>query len=234
MHNPEFTQVELYQAYIDYEDLMDLLEEMIASVARDVLGKTLIVYQGQEIDLTPPWRRVPLLEAIHEANGIDVERYPDAESLSQAIRDLGRQVEPGLTWSKLVDKLLSDDVEPTLIQPTFLTDYPLELSPLAKRRPDQPHLVERFEGFMAGFELCNAFSELNDPLDQEERFLAQGRDYEAGDEEAHPMDTDWLNALMYGMPPAGGLGLGLDRLVMLLTNQTTIREVLLFPHMRQV
>jgi len=234
VHNPEFTQIELYQAYVDYNYLMALFEQMIAYIARETLGETRIVYQGQEIDLTPPWQRVPLLEAIQEASGIRVEDYPDAESLQAAVRGLGSEVEAGLTWGKLVDKLLSDYVEPKLIQPTFLTDYPLELSPLAKRSPDRPHLVERFEGFVVGFELCNAFSELNDPLDQEERFLLQGRDYDAGDEEAHPMDQDWLNALMYGMPPAGGLGMGVDRLVMLLTDQAAIREVILFPHMRQM
>jgi lysyl-tRNA synthetase class 2 len=192
-----------------------------------------IVYRGHEIDLAPPWKRVPLLQAIQEASGIDVEKHRDVDSLFAAIRAIDKEVEPKPSWGKLVDVLLSKYVEPALIQPTFLTDYPLELSPLAKRRPDRPDLVERFEGFVAGWELCNAFSEINDPLDQEERFLAQGRDFEAGDEEAHPMDRDYLNALMYGMPPAGGLGMGVDRLVMLLTDQATIREVLLFPHMRQ-
>ncbi|MBN1484615.1 MAG: lysine--tRNA ligase [Chloroflexia bacterium] len=232
VHNPEFTQLELYQAYVDYNELMGLFEQMVCAVAQEVLGGLRIVYQGQEIDLAPPWPRVPLLQAIQEASGIDVEAHPDAAGLGAVMRERGVQFEPGQTWAKLVDKLLSEYVEPKLVQPTFLTDYPVELSPLAKRRPDRPHLVERFECFAVGFELCNAFSELNDPLDQEERFLAQGRDYEAGDEEAHPMDTDWLNALMYGMPPAGGLGMGVDRLVMLLTDQTNIREVILFPPMR--
>jgi len=232
VHNPEFTQLELYQAYADYQEVMRLTEEMVAFVAREVAGSTRIVYQGQEIDLTPPWRRIPLLEAIREATGIDVEALPDPEALRAAARSLGATVEPTAGRGKVVDLLLSNYVEPTLLQPTFLYDYPLELSPLAKRRPDRPDLVERFEGFVAGMELCNAFSELNDPLDQEERFLAQGRAREGGDAEAHPMDQDYLNALMYGLPPTGGLGVGIDRLVMLLTDQTTIREVILFPHLR--
>lgn len=232
VHNPEFTQLELYQAYADYQEMMRLMEEMVAFVARELTGGTRIVYQGREIDLTPPWRRVPLLEAIREATGIDVEAYPDLESLRAAARSLGAMVETATTRGKVVDVLLSNYVEPTLIQPAFLYDYPLELSPLAKRRPDRPDLVERFEGFAGGMELCNAFSELNDPMDQEERFLAQGRAREAGDEEAHPMDRDYLNALMYGLPPTGGLGVGIDRLAMLFTDQTTIREVILFPHLR--
>ncbi len=232
VHNPEFTQLELYQAYADYRDVMRLMEEMVAFVSRELTGDTRIVYQGQEIDLTPPWRRIPLLEAIREVTGIDVEAYPDAEGLRAAARSLGAMVEPMATRGKVVELLLSNYVEPALIQPIFLYDYPLELSPLAKRRPDRPDLVERFEGFVGGMELCNAFSELNDPMDQEERFLAQGRARERGDEEAHPMDRDYLNALMYGLPPTGGLGVGIDRLAMLFTDQTTIREVILFPHLR--
>jgi lysyl-tRNA synthetase class 2 len=231
-HNPEFTQMELYQAYADYHGMMDLFEEMAAAVAREVLGRTRIVYQGHEIELAPPWPRVPLLEAIREATGIDVEASRTTAELYAAIRARGGEVDPQASWSKLVDYLLSSYIEPTLIQPTFLFDYPLELSPLSKRRPDRPGLVERFEGFAGGMELCNAFSELNDPLDQEERFLDQGRAYAAGDAEAHPMDEDFLNALRYGMPPTGGLGMGVDRLTMLLTDQATIREVILFPHMR--
>ncbi len=234
VHNPEFTMLEWYQAYADYHDTMQMFEEMIAYVACEVTGSTRIVYQGQEIDLAPPWPRIPLLQAIHEASGIDVEAYPNAESLHAAIRAIGSDVGTRTTRGKLVDYLLSSYVEPALIQPTFLVDYPLELSPLSKRRSDRPDFVERFEGFVAGWELCNAFSELNDPLDQEERFLAMGKAYADGDAEAHPMDQDFVNALMYGMPPTGGLGMGLDRLVMLLTDQATIREVILFPHMRQM
>ena len=233
VHNPEFTQLEFYQAYSDYEGMMSLYEEMVAYVAREVVGSDCIVFQGQEINLSPPWRRIPLLEAIRQATGIDVAEHHDRDRLYAAIRARYGEVEPQATWAKLVDFLLSTYVEPALIEPTFLYDYPLELSPLAKRRPDKPELVERFEGFAAGAEICNAFSELNDPLDQLERFLSQGRAMESGDAEAHPMDQDFLNALMYGMPPAGGLGTGVDRLTMLLTDQRTIREVLLFPHMRQ-
>jgi len=233
VHNPEFTQLELYQAYTDYHGMMELFEDMIVTVARELLGTCRILYQGQEIDLTPPWRRIPLFQAIKERTGIDVEAHPDRQTLYMAIRARGGEPDPNAPWGKLVDYLLSTYVEPSLIQPTFLIDYPLELSPLSKRRPDRPDLVERFEGFIAGMEVCNAFSELNDPLDQEERFLSQGRALEAGDLEAHPMDVDFIRALMYGMPPAGGLGTGVDRLAMLFTDQTTIREVILFPHLRQ-
>lgn len=232
VHSPEFAMMEMYQAYADYEEMMRIFEEMVASIACEVTGGTRVVYQGQEIDLTPPWRRVPLLEAIREASGIDVEAHRDAAALYQAIRARGGEVDADAPWPKLVDYLLSTYVEPAIVQPVFLYDYPVELSPLSKRRPDRPDLVERFEGFAVGMELCNAFSELNDPLDQEERFLAQGRAYAAGDEEAHPLDEDYINAQMYGMPPTGGLGTGIDRLVMLLTDQTAIREVILFPHMR--
>ncbi len=234
VHSPEFAMMEMYQAYADYGEMMRIFEEMVAHIARQVVGSTRLVYQGQEIELAPPWKRVPLLEAIREASGIDVEAHREADDLYQAIRARGGEVAPTATWAKMVDYLLSTYVEPAVVQPVFLYDYPVELSPLSKRRPDRPEIVERFEGFCAGMELCNAFSELNDPLDQEERFLAQGRAYAAGDAEAHPMDEDYLNAQLYGMPPTGGLGAGIDRLVMLLTDQTAIREVILFPHLRQV
>jgi lysyl-tRNA synthetase class 2 len=233
-HNPEFTMMEMYQAYADYQEMMRIFEELVAYVAQEVVGSTRVVYQGQAIELAPPWPRVPLLEAIHQATGIDVQAHREKAGLYQAIRARGGEVNPQATWAKMVDYLLATYVEPSIVQPTFLYDYPVELSPLSKRRPDCPEVVERFEGFAAGMELCNAFTELNDPLDQEERFLAQGRAHEAGDQEAHPMDADYLNAQMYGMPPTGGLGAGIDRLTMLLTDQTAIREVILFPHMRQV
>jgi lysyl-tRNA synthetase class 2 len=231
-HNPEFTQLEFYQAYADYNDVMKVAEEMVSYVAQEVLGTTRITYQGNEIDLVPPWQRRSLRQAIKEETGIDYEDYPDAQSLYQAIRAIGGNVEPKATRGKLIDALLSNYVEPKLIQPTFLIDYPLEVSPLAKRKPGYPETVERFEGFVGGMEICNAFTELNDPLDQEERFLAQGRAYEAGDEEAHQMDEDFLIALSYGMPPTGGFGMGIDRLTMLLTDRASIREVILFPHLR--
>ena len=231
-HNPEFTQLEFYQAYADYNDVMEMAEQMVAYVAQEVLGTTRITYQGNEIDLSPPWRRRSLREAIEEESGIDYEKYPDAQSLYQAIKAIGGNVEPKDNRGKLIDALLSNYVEPKLIQPTFLIDYPVEISPLAKRKPGHPDTVERFEGFVGGMEICNAFTELNDPLDQEERFLAQRRAYEAGDQEAHQMDRDWLTALSYGMPPTGGFGMGIDRLTMLLTDQVSIREVILFPHLR--
>ena len=231
-HNPEFTQLEFYQAYADYNDVMEMAEQMVAYVAQEVLGTTRITYQGNEIDLSPPWRRRSLREAIKEESGIDYEEYPDGQSLYQAIKAMGGNVGPKENRGKLIDALLSNYVEPKLIQPTFLIDYPVEISPLAKRKPGQPDTVERFEGFVGGMEICNAFTELNDPLDQEERFLAQRRAYEAGDQEAHQMDRDWLTALSYGMPPTGGFGMGIDRLTMLLTDQVSIREVILFPHLR--
>lgn len=231
-HNPEFTQLEFYQAYADYNDVMKMAEEMVSNVAQEVLDTTCITYQGNEIDLAPPWLRRSLRQAIKEESGIDYEDYPDAQSLYQAIRAIGGNVEPKATRGKLIDALLSNYVEPRLIQPTFLVDYPVEVSPLAKRKPGHSEVVERFEGFVGGMEICNAFTELNDPLDQEERFLAQGRAYEAGDEEAHQMDEDWLTALSYAMPPTGGFGMGIDRLTMLLTDQVSIREVILFPHLR--
>lgn len=231
-HNPEFTQLEFYEAYADYHSVMETTEQMIAHVAQRVLGTLQITYQGQTIDLTPPWRRVSLREAIREATGIDYEEHPTAASLLQAIQAIGGRAEPKDNRGKLIDYLIGAYVEPDLIQPTFLTDYPVEMSPLAKKKPDDPNTVERFEGFVGGMELCNAFTELNDPLDQEERFLEQGRAHEAGDEEAHQMDEDYLNALSYGMPPTGGFGMGIDRLTMLLTDQSSIREVILFPHLR--
>jgi lysyl-tRNA synthetase class 2 len=231
-HNPEFTQLEFYQAYADYNDVMRMTEEMIAYVAQKVLGTLRITYGEHEIDLTPPWRRRELRQAIIEETGIDIEAYPDAPSLYQAIRAIGGNVEPKATRGKLIDALISNYLEPKLIQPTFLIDYPVEISPLAKRKPGSDRLVERFEGFIGGMEICNAFTELNDPDDQEQRFLEQGRAYDAGDEEAHRMDEDFLTALSYGMPPTGGFGMGIDRLTMLLTNRDSIREVILFPHLR--
>lgn len=232
-HNPEFTMLEFYAAYFDYWALMDLVEEMVSTVAQEVLGTTTITYQGHTIDLSPPWRRVSLREAIIEASGIDYTQHPTAEALAKALRAIGQEPEPGTSWGKLIDnELLGDLVEPNLIQPTFLYDYPREISPLAKAKPDDPTHVERFELFIGGMEVGNAFTELNDPLDQEQRFLEMGRLYAADDEEAHPMDEDYIRAMMYGMPPNGGVGLGVDRLVMLFTDRPSIREVILFPHLR--
>ncbi len=231
-HNPEFTQLEFYAAYMDYRDVMALAEQMIAYVAEQVLGGTQIIYQGHTIDLTPPWRRVSLREAVIEATGIDYTLYPTAEALYAAIRARGLPAKEGATWGYLVDKSLLSEVEPSLIQPTFVYDYPRDISPLAKAKPGDPTHVERFEFFIGGMECGNAFSELNDPLDQEQRFLEMGRLYAAEDEEAHPMDEDYLRAMRYGMPPCGGFGTGVDRLVMLLTDTGSIRDVLLFPHLR--
>ena len=231
-HNPEFTQLEFYEAYTDYHGVMRRTEEMMVFVAERVLGGLQFQWQEHTIDLTPPWPRIPLRQAILEYSGIDYEAYPDADSLRAVMRERGIEAASDASRGKLIDKLLSHFVEPNLIQPTFLIDYPLDISPLAKRTPGTADMVERFEGFMGGMEICNAFSELNDPLDQMERFLAQGRALDAGDKEAHPVDEDYVNALMYGMPPAGGFGMGIDRLTMLFTNKDNIREVILFPHLR--
>ncbi len=231
-HNPEFTQLEFYAAYWDYNEVMDFTETMISTVATEVTGSPVIPYQGHEIDLSPPWERISLRRAIHQACGIDYTEHSDAESLAAAMKALGHQPSPKSSWGKLVDSLLSTHVEPETIQPTFILDYPRDISPLAKAKPDDPSHVERFEFFIGGLEMGNAFTEINDPLDQEQRFLEMGRLYDADDEEAHPMDEDYLRAMRYGMPPNGGFGTGIDRLVMLLTDQSSIREVLLFPHLR--
>mgnify|MGYP001035193122 CR=1 FL=1 len=231
-HNPEFTQLEFYWAYADYEKVMALVEEMITYVAQTVLGTTRFTYQGHEIELSPPWRRVTLREVIREHSGIDYVQHPTAEALTAALRERGYEPPPKSTWGKLVDYLLGSQVEPHLIQPTFVLDYPRDISPLAKKKPDDPTHVERFELFIGGMELGNAFTELNDPLDQEQRFLEIGQLYAPEDEEAHPLDEDYLLAQRYGMPPNGGFGMGIDRFTMLLTDQPSIRDVILFPHLR--
>ncbi len=231
-HNPEFTQLELYRAYTDLYGMMETAEQLISSAAQEVLGTMQLPYQGETIDLTPPWRRVALRDLILEGTGIDYRRFPDAESLRAEMRRRGYEAADEATWGHLVDNLLSE-VEPTLIQPTFVYDYPVEISPLAKQKADDPTHVERFELFIGGMELGNAFTELNDPFEQEQRFIQQGRAYEAGDEEAQPMDEDYLRAMKYGMPPNGGLGVGIDRLAMLFTDRHSIREVLLYPHLRK-
>ena len=231
-HNPEFTAIEIYQAYADYHSMMELVENLYSEVAREVVGSATISYQGQEIDLAPPWRRVTMRDVIMEATGLDIGILSEHKTLWDAVQQRGLRVSPQPTWGKLVDALFGEYAEPTLIQPTFVMDYPREISPLAKNKPGEPDWVERFEFFIAGMESGNAFSELNDPLEQRARFIEQGRAGEAGDDEAHPMDEDFITALEHGMPPTGGLGFGIDRMAMLLTDQTSIREVILFPQLR--
>jgi lysyl-tRNA synthetase, class II len=232
-HNPEFTIMECYQAYADYHDMMALVEELVVACAREVTGGTRLSFAGQTVDVTPPWPRITMRDAVLERTGIDIAGSTTLEDLVAAIREQDLHVERAPTWAKLVDELVKEHVRPLLIEPQFLIDYPQPLSPLAKRKSDDPRFAERFQPFMFAAELGNAFTELNDPLDQEQRFLEQGRAEAAGDDEAMQMDLDYLNALMTGLPPTGGLGLGVDRLVMLLTGQETIREVILFPHLRQ-
>ena len=232
-HNPEFTQLEFYWAYADYLKVMQFTEEMVAHVAQEVLKTQNVQFKGYEIDLTPPWKRVELRQGILDACGINIDAHTQAESLFQAMAAKGMTPKPGSTRGKLIDSLIGDLLEPNLIQPTFLYNYPRDISPLAKNIPDNPDVVERFEGFVGGMELCNSFTELNDPLEQEKRFTEMGRAYEDNDDERHPLDDDYLQAMAYGMPPNGGFGMGIDRLVMLLTNKTSIREVILFPHLRE-
>ena len=231
-HNPEFTMLEFYMAYSDYQKVMDLTEEMVVFAADRVLGKRTLQYQGQEISLERPWKRIELRQGLIDATGIDIHAYPTSKSLIEAMQAHDMNPDPKAPRGKLIDGLLGDFLEPNLIQPTFLYDYPRAISPLAKSKPGDPQTVERFEGFIGGMELCNAFTELNDPIDQEARFLEMGRDYNTEDEERHPMDEDYLRAMRYGMPPMGGFGMGIDRLTMLFTDCHTIREVILFPHLR--
>jgi lysyl-tRNA synthetase class 2 len=231
-HNPEFTMLETYEAYADYRDVAGMLEHLVAFAAVEATGSTEVTWKGERVDLAPPWRRVPLVDALQQASGIDVMAHRDADALRSAMRAAGLDAPDGATWGKLVDGVLSQALEPTLVKPTILLDYPLELSPFAKRRTDDPRLVERFEAFCGGMEIANAFSELNDPDDQRERFRMLQADRAAGDDEAQPTDEDFLVALEHGMPPTGGLGLGIDRLAMLLTDRHSIREVILFPAMR--
>ncbi len=232
-HNPEFTQLEFYAAYWDYRDVMDFTERMVAFAAQQVLGTTVITYEGDSIDLAPPWPRLTMRDAIKQFVEIDYADFPDAKSLTGAIRAVGGYAPEGATWGKLVDGLLGDFVEPKLIQPTFITEYPRDISPLAKEIPGDPRHVERFEYFIGGMEMGNAFTELNDPLEQRRRFEELQELYSGEDEELNPIDEDYLRAMAYGMPPNGGFGTGVDRLAMLFTDKHSIREVLLYPHMRE-
>jgi lysyl-tRNA synthetase, class II len=232
-HNPEFTMLESYEAYADYQDVMKMVEEMVSSVCQQVAGTMKIEYNGQTIDFTPPWKRIDMRQAIIQYAGLDFEEYPDTESLKAEMLRRGMQFDTSKARGKLIDEIVSTYVDPQLIQPTFLCDHPLDLSPLAKKKPGNEHLVERFEPYAAGMEIGNAFTELNDPIDQRQRFLQQMKELEAGDEEAQKLDEDFVLAMEHGMPPTGGLGIGIDRLVMLLTNQQSIREVILFPALRE-
>jgi len=231
-HNPEFTMIEVYWAYVNYESIMELTEELVAGAATHALGTTAIEWDGQTIDLQPPWRRVPLYGVIEELSGVDFASIHGDEEARDAARSAGVKVRDDDDFAKVVDETLKKHVVPRVMQPTFLVDYPVELSPLAKRKPEEPRLTERFQAVVRGLELANAFSELNDPIDQRERFIAQQQKRAGGDDEAHPMDEDFICALEYGMPPTGGLGIGIDRLVMVLTNAESIRDVILFPQMR--
>ena len=232
-HNPEFTNIELYSAYEDYNDMMDITEEIISKVAQKVLGTTKITYQGTEIDLTPSWKRISMIDSIKEVTGVDFSKIETDEEALKAAKELKVEIdELKLTRGEIINQIFEAKVEETLIQPTFIYDYPVEVSPLTKRKPSDPRLTERFEIFIGTREYGNAYSELNDPIDQYERFKKQVQAREAGDEEANMMDEDFINALEYGMPPTGGLGIGIDRLVMLLTDSASIRDVLLFPTMK--
>ncbi len=232
LHNPEFTILEAYQAYADYEDMMELFEELVCTTAMTVNRSSQLTYRGDEIDLQPPWHRVSLLDAIREATGVDFEEISSDEEAREACKGLELGDMTHDDWAALLDKCFDRYVAPNLIQPTFVIDYPVKISPLAKRLPDRPHLTARFEPFIGGEEIGNAFSELNDPVDQRERFEAQARAGLAGDAEAHPLDEDYLMAMEYGLPPTGGMGMGVDRVIMLLTGCTNLREVILFPQLR--
>jgi len=232
-HNPEFTSIELYEAYADYKDIMALTENLISHIAQDVFGKTLFTYQGHEVELKPPWRRVHIVDAIKEVTGVDFWPQMSDEEAMELAKQHGVPVKPGMKYGHIVNEFFEHFVEEKLIQPTFVYGHPVDVSPLAKKNAEDPRFTDRFELFIVGREHANAFTELNDPIDQRERFEAQLREREAGNDEAHMMDEDFLEALEYGMPPTGGLGIGIDRLVMLLTDSPSIRDVLLFPLMRE-
>jgi lysyl-tRNA synthetase, class II len=231
-HNPEFTMLEFYKAYIDYRDVMHIAENMVAHAAQAVNGRLTCTFKGQDIDLTTPWRRVTMRAIIEEHSGIDYMDFPTAAALSAEMRRRGMQFKPDLPWGKLVEHLFGEYAEPNLIQPTIVCDYPRDISPFAKRVAGDDLHVERFEFYIGGMELGNAFTELNDPLDQEARFLEMAETFKAGDDDETLLDDDFLRAMRYGMPPMGGFGMGIDRLAILLTDQDSIRDVLLFPHMR--
>ncbi len=231
-HNPEFTMMEVYEAYNDYKGMMELTENLISTVAMETLGTTKIMYQGQEIDLTPPWNRLSMIEAVKKYSGVDFDNIKSDEEAKSAAEEKKVHVKPGMTRGEILSLMFEEFAESNLIQPTFIYDYPVEVSPLTKRKPDCPELTERFEFFITGREMGNAYSELNDPIDQKERFVNQVKKRDSGDEEANMMDEDFVTALEYGMPPTGGLGIGVDRLIILLTDSASIRDILLFPTMK--
>lgn len=231
-HNPEFTMLELYEAYQDYLGLMEETEELFCAAIQGVVGTMQFSYQEQPIDAARPWKRIALFEAIREYTGIDLEKTRDRDEAARLAQSVGVEIKPEMGYGKIVDEVMSLRVKPKLIQPTFLYDYPIEISPLAKKKRDNPALTERYQVFIAGMELCNAFSELNDPIDQRERFEHQLKMRERGDVEAQMLDEDFLAALEVGMPPTAGLGIGIDRLAMLLTDSASIRDVIIFPQLR--
>ncbi|MBO8172710.1 MAG: lysine--tRNA ligase [Bacillaceae bacterium] len=232
-HNPEFTMLELYEAYVDFHDIMALTENLIAHVAQDVLGTKKLTYQGQEVDLTPPWNRVHMVDLIKEETGVDFWQEMSDDEARRLAGEHGVEIEDHMTFGHIVNEFFEQKVEHKLIQPTFVYGHPVAISPLAKKNEEDPRFTDRFELFIVGREHANAFTELNDPIDQRSRFEAQLKEREAGNDEAHMLDEDFLESLEYGMPPTGGLGIGIDRLVMLLTDQPSIRDVLLFPLMRE-
>lgn len=231
-HNPEFTSVEIYQAFADYRDMMDLTEEVVVKTAEKVLGTTTINYEGTTIELASPWKRMSMIEAVKEYSGKDFTDVTDLEEARAIAKELNVAIEPSVGIGKIINACFEEYVEDKLIQPTFITGHPKEISPLAKSNPENPEITDRFEAYIYGREICNGFTELNDPIDQKERFLKQVEERANGDEEANMMDEDFVNALEYGLPPTGGLGIGIDRLVMFLTNSSTIRDVLFFPTMK--
>ena len=231
-HNPEFTMVEFYQAYANYEDLMDMTEEMFRCIAKEVNGSEAVAYQGELIDFGKKWARIPMIESLITIGGMDPTIIDESEKLLAFADDKGVKITKKERHGKILTKLFDALVEPNLIQPTFITGYPVEVSPLSRKSDTQPELTDRFELFIAGREIANGFSEINDPADQHDRFLMQVAQRQEGDDEAHIMDADYVEALEYGMPPTAGEGIGIDRLVMLLTDSPSIREVILFPHMK--
>lgn len=231
-HNPEFTMMEFYQAYATYEDLMELTEELLVFLCKELFGQLKIPYQGTEIDFAPPFRRISVTEALIRHAGVNPDIIYDRDKLYRFAQECGVPVQPNESWGKVLMAIFDEKVEEKLIMPTFVTQYPLEVSPLSRKNPENPQFTDRFELYICGKEIANAFSELNDPWDQRERFAIQLREREAGDEEAHELDEDFIRALEYGMPPTAGEGIGIDRLVMILTDSASIRDVILFPHLR--